>query len=286
MPFNLIRRKNKRASRFFLTVLAWLLFGVIVIGPLATIVVFSFSESIFRGASISTLKWYKMIFTEPALFAPLLRSLQIASIVVVIQLFVGTLIAYGTHRNRIIGAKLLDALSNITIALPSVVIGLALLAFYATYGPVSTLALAIFSTEFSLTWTLWIVVGAHVLETFPYMVRSVGAVLQKMDPHLESAARTLGASRRYAFRTIVLPQLRPGLVAGSVLAFSRSIAEFGATIIVVSAVLTTAPIKIFAEAEAGTMELAAAYSVILMAVSFTVYLSMTRWMARSPERPA
>ena len=206
-------------------------------------------------------------------------------IVVLIQLALGTLIAYGTGRRRIYGARIMDTLSNITIALPSVVIGLALLAFYGPFGPINAFAEMAFSHPFSLTWTVWIVVGAHLLETFPYMVRSVGAVLHRMDPHLETAARTLGASRWLVFRTITFPQLRPGLVAGSVLTFSRSIAEFGATIIVVSAVLRTAPISIFSEAEGGSLELASAYSVVLMVVSYALYFIMSRWLLKAEHEP-
>src|SRR2546425_8235633 len=112
------------------------------------------------------------------------------------------------------------------------------------------------------------------------MARSKAVVLAKLYTRLASAARSLGANRLHVFLTITLPQLNPGLVAGSVLVLSRSIAEFGATIIVVSAVLKTAPIAIFIQAEAGSLELASAYSVVLMVVSFVAYLLMSRWLLR------
>ncbi|HWG92432.1 MAG TPA: ABC transporter permease [Candidatus Thermoplasmatota archaeon] len=276
--------RNAAIERTAWTVLVWLLFGLFVLGPLATVVLFSFTRSVFQGVTPNTLEWYVALFTKPELYGPLIRSFEIALIVAVIQLFLGTLIAYATVRNRIWGAKTLDAMSNITIALPSVVVGLALLAFYGAFGPAHLLTDLIFGNPLTLTFTIWIVVLAHVLETFPYMVRAVGAVLQKMDPNLEGAARSLGASKFYVFRTITLPQLRPGLVAGSVLVLSRSIAEFGATIIVVAAALRTAPIKIYSEAEAGSLEIAAAYSVVLMLVSFTAYLAMSRWLIKGWER--
>src|SRR5947209_7077812 len=198
--------------------------------------------------------WYGQLFSQPGLYGPLIRSFEIAVIVVVFQLIFGTLIAYSTVRERVLGAKTLDTLSNITIAVPSVVVGLALLSFYGPFGPFAAMIQFLFGNPFSLTWTLWILVFAHMLETFPYMVRSMAAVLVKLDAHLESAARSLGASRGHVFLTITLPQLKPGLVAGSVLVLSRSIAEFGATIIVVSAVLKTAPIAIFTQAEARSIE--------------------------------
>lgn len=262
------------------TILVWFLFALLVLGPLLTVLAFSLTESVFRGVRPTTLAHYRELFSDPYLYGPLIRSFEVALIVVVVQLVFGTLVAYTTSRRKILGARTLDALSNITIALPSVVIGLALLSFYGPFGPIAAVTDFV-SDPLTLTWTLWILVFAHVLETFPYMVRSVSAGLQRMDPNLEGAARSLGAGRWQVFRTITLPQLRPSLVAGSVLVLSRSIAEFGATIIVVSALLRTSPIAIYGEAESGRLEFAAAYSVILMLVSFAAYLAMTRWLLKS-----
>lgn len=263
------------------SIIVWSLFAILVLGPLLTVLMFSFTPSVFEGVGGFTAKWYQQLLSRPEYYTPLIRSFEVAFLVVLVQLVFGTLIAFSTIRNKIIGARTLDAMSNITIALPSVVVGLALLAFYGPFGPVHGLSAFLTSNPLTLTFTLWIVVFAHVLETFPYMVRSVSAVLQKMDPRLESAARSLGASPWYVFRTITLPQLRPGLVAGAVLVISRSIAEFGATIIVVSALLRTAPIAIYGEAESGALEFAAAYSVVLMLVSFTAYLIMSRWLLKN-----
>lgn len=283
-------RRNARwsalAGRTLMTVLVWSLFAVFVLGPLFTIVALSVVPNVFRGDRTLTAQWYTMIFTEAELYSPLIRSLEIAAIVVVIQVVFGSLIAFSTVRGRIFGSRTLDAMSNITIALPSVVVGLCLLAFYGPFGPVKSLSDLIWGNPLSLTYTLWIVVFAHVLETFPYMVRSMSAGLLKLNPELESAARSLGARRWTTFRTITLPQVRGSLVAGSVLVVSRSIAEFGATVVVVGAALGTAPIKIYLEVEAGSLELAAAYSVILMLVSFLFYFAMTRWLLRREREMA
>jgi ABC-type spermidine/putrescine transport system permease subunit II len=235
---------------------------------------------VFEGVRPTTLQWYRRLFSEPALYYPLVRSFEVALLVVAVQLVLGTVVAYATVRRKVFGANLMDALSNLTIALPSVVIGLALLSFYGPFGPFHTLSAFVFSSPLALTWTLWIVVLAHVLETFPYMVRTVSSVLAQVPRNLESAAHSLGAGRFTVFRTVLLPQIKTSMLAGSVLVFSRSIAEFGATIIVVSAVLRTAPIKIYSEAEAGSLELAAAYSVVLMLVSLIVYLGLRRTAGR------
>lgn len=262
------------------TITIWGLFAFFVLGPLLTVAAFSITPSVFQGLGSATAHWYRILFTTPALYQTLVRSFEVATIVVCVQLVLGTLIAYATARRRIFGAQVMDAMSNITIALPSVVVGLALLSFNGPYGPIHALSDLIFHSPWSFTLTLWIVVFAHVLETFPYMVRTVGTVLQQIPPNLEMAARSLGAGRFTVFRTIVLPLIKPGLLAGGVLVFSRSLAEFGATIIVVSAALKTAPISIYEFAETGQPELAAAYSVVLMMVSFGVYLFMRRWIMK------
>jgi molybdate transport system permease protein len=271
------------AGRILWTLLVWGVFAFFILGPLLTVVAFSLTPAVFEGVSLSTLHWYQRLFSQRELFQPLLRSFQVATIVVLIQLVIGTLVAYATVRRRIFAGAALDALSNLTIALPSVVVGLALLSFYGPFGPVRTLTELVFGDPWTFTWTLWIVVFAHVLETFPYMVRTVATALHQLPPNLESAARSLGASRFTVFRTIVLPLLKPSLLAGGVLVFSRSVAEFGATIVVVSAVLRTAPIKIYSEAEAGNLELAAAYSVVLMLVSFSVYLVLRRRLLKETD---
>ena len=261
------------------TLVVWGLFILIIIGPLATVVAFSLTDSVFEGFDLTT-KQYREIFSSPANYYPLLRSFEVALIVVGVQLVLGTIVAYSTVRRKVFGANLMDAMSNLTIALPSVVIGLALLSFYGPFGPFHTFSEWAFSRPLALTWTLWIVVLAHTLETFPYMVRTVGAVLAQVPKNLESAAHSLGAGRFTVFRTVLLPQIRHSMLAGSVLVFSRSLAEFGATIVVVSAALKTAPVQIYAQESAGNLEIAAAYSVILMLVSLLIYLALRRAAAK------
>ncbi|MHB1260956.1 MAG: ABC transporter permease [Thermoplasmatota archaeon] len=259
------------------TVVVWSMFLLVVVGPLLTVLLFSLTSSVFDGLRPTTLHWYRAIVSDPVLYYPLVRSFEIALIVVACQLVLGTVVAYATVRRKVFGPGLMDAMSNLTIALPSVVIGLALLAFYSPYGPVSALSDLVYGGDpLALTFTMWIVVLAHVLETFPYMVRTVGSVLAQVPRNFESAAHSLGAGRFTVFRTVLLPQIRHSMLAGSVLVFSRSLAEFGATIVVVSAALKTAPVQIYSQESAGNLELAAAYSVILMMASLVIYLALRR----------
>jgi sulfate transport system permease protein len=263
-------------SKSMWSIIVWTLFLVLVLGPLLTVLLFSLTPSVFEGIRPTTLQWYRLIVSDPQLYYPIVRSFEVALLVVAGQLVFGTLVAYATVRRKVFGPGVLDAMSNLTIALPSVVVGLALLAFYSPYGPFAALADMIYGNPLSLTYTMWIVVLAHILETFPYMVRTVASVLAQVPRNLESAAHSLGAGRFTVFRTVLLPQIRHSMLAGSVLVFSRSLAEFGATIVVVSAALKTAPVQIYAQESAGNLEIAAAYSVILMLVSLLIYLALRR----------
>src|SRR5437879_1770913 len=174
------------------TVVVWFLFGLFVLGPLATVFAFSFTSSVLSGHGTFTLTWYAQLFTQPGLYGPLIRSFEIAVIVVVFQLMFGTIIAYSTVREKVFGARTLDTLSNITIAMPSVVVGLALLSFYGPFGPFAAITQFLFGNPLSLTWTLWILVFAHMIETVPYMVRSMAAVLAQLATYLDTAAHSLG----------------------------------------------------------------------------------------------
>src|SRR5207247_10698649 len=115
------------------------------------------------------------VLSRPRLYGPLIGCFVIAVIVVVFQLRFGTIIAYSTVRAKVFGAKTLDTLSNITIAVPSVVVGLSLLSFYGPFGPFGAITQFLFGNPLSLTWTLWILVFAHMIETYPYVVLSMAA---------------------------------------------------------------------------------------------------------------
>ncbi|MFX1479272.1 MAG: ABC transporter permease [Promethearchaeota archaeon] len=126
------------------------------------------------------------------------------------------------------GKKLLDALVDLPMAVPTSALGFSVLLFWALFG-----------IEPGLT----LIILGHIVFTFPYIVRNMKIVLEKTATLYEDAARTLGASGITVFRTITLPLMKEGLIAGAILAFTRSLGETGATIIL-SGLVETAPIMI------------------------------------------
>jgi molybdate transport system permease protein len=129
------------------------------------------------------------------------------------------------------GKTLFDAIVHLPLVLPPVVVGFALLLLFGRGGPLGRL-LEPLGIVFSFRWTGAALAAA--IMGFPLMVRAVRLAIQSVDSRLESAARTLGAHRTRVFFTVTLPLAWPGVITGTLLAFARSLGEFGATITFVS----------------------------------------------------
>ncbi len=135
---------------------------------------------------------------------------------------------YLLARGRFAGKWLLETIVYLPLVLPPVVTGYLLLVVFAPTGPGGALLLRWFGVRIVFTWYAAVVAAAVV--GFPLLVRAVRSAFEQVDPRLELAARSLGASRIRAFFTVTLPLARHGLVAGWMLAFARALGEFGATI--------------------------------------------------------
>src|SRR5690606_16367863 len=155
-------------------------------------------------------------------------------------------LAWLLARGRFPGKVLLDGLIHLPLVLPPVVTGWLLLLAFGSNGPVGRLFEDWFGITFMFRWT-GAALAAAVM-ALPLMVRAIRLSLEAVDRRLEGAARTLGASPAYTFFTITAPLSLPGILAGAVLGFARSIGEFGATITFVSNIpgeTRTLPIAIY-----------------------------------------
>lgn len=156
-------------------------------------------------------------------------------------------LALALARGRFRGRVLLDALVHLPLVLPPVVIGWMLLIAFGPTGPVGGWLQQVLGVSLLFRWT-GAALAAGVM-ALPLMVRAIRLSLEAVDPRLEAAARTLGAGRWSTFRRITLPLSLPGIVAGAVLGFARSLGEFGATITFVSNIpgeTQTLPLAIYA----------------------------------------
>lgn len=159
-------------------------------------------------------------------------SLKIAGIAVTASLPIGILVAFFFARYDFYGKELLEGILHLPMVLPPVVTGYALLLLLGRNGPLGSWLYDVFGITLAFRWT-GAAVAAAVM-SFPLMVRSMRLSLEAIDRRLARAARTLGAGPVRVFLTITLPLSMPGIVAGAILAFGRSLGEFGATIAFVS----------------------------------------------------
>jgi molybdate transport system permease protein len=177
-------------------------------------------------------------------------SAQVSLVAVAGGLPVAFALAWLLARGRFAGKTLLDAAVHLPLVLPPVVIGWALLIAFGPDGPAGRVLAAVFGVTFLFRWT-GAALAAAVM-ALPLMVRSIRLGLEAVDPRLEQAARTLGAGPWRTFWEVTLPLAWPGVLAGAVLGFARSLGEFGATITFVSNIpgeTRTLPLLIYSALE-------------------------------------
>ena len=225
-------------------------------------------------------------FSQPELNAIYL-SLKIATIAILFVLPVAIFIAWILSRKQFWGKQLLNGIVHLPLVLPPVVIGYLLLIVMAKRGAIGQYLWEWFGFSFSFSWRGAVLASAVM--AFPLMVRSIKQAFDAIDPKLEQAARTLGASPLKVFFTLNLPLSFSGVIAGAVLGFARSLGEFGATITFVSNIpnqTQTIPAALFTFIETPDGKLAAArLCAIAIAISL-IALSASEWLAERQKRYA
>ncbi|MEA2396497.1 MAG: sulfate/thiosulfate transport system permease protein [Thermoleophilaceae bacterium] len=196
--------------------------------------------------------------------------------VVAVNAVAGTLIAWVLVRDRFRGKGLVNALIDLPFALPTIVAGLTLLALY---GPRSPLGVNIAYTRVGVAMALLFV-------TLPFVVRAVQPVLLSLDPEMEDAATSLGATPRQVFWRVVMPNIAPAMLSGIALAFARAIGEFGSVVLISGNLpfkTEVASVFIFGRNESDDVPTAAAVSVVLLLISLAMLGAIggvSRWRRR------
>ncbi|WP_374053604.1 molybdate ABC transporter permease subunit [Xenorhabdus taiwanensis] len=211
----------------------------------------------------------------------ILLSLKISAIAVLFSLPFGILMAWMLARCQFIGKSLLDSIIHLPLVLPPVVVGYLLLISMGRRGVIGEFLYDWFGVSFAFNWTGAALASAVV--AFPLMVRAIRLSLESIDRHLEQAARTLGAGSFKVFFTITLPLSLPGIIVGAVLAFARSLGEFGATITFVSNIpeeTRTIPLAMYTLIETPDAETAAARLCVIAIVLALISLMLSEWLTR------
>jgi sulfate transport system permease protein len=229
--------------------LTW--FSLLVLIPLALVVI----QSVDGGWQT-----FRDTVTSPQTSAALRLTVSQAFIVTLVNVVMGTLIAWVLVRDHFPGKRILEVIIDIPFALPTIVAGLVLLSLY---GPQSPIGINVANTERSVFLALLFV-------TLPFVVRTVEPVLLELDPEVEEAAASLGASRFTTLRRILLPALAPAITAGAALSFARGISEYGSLVLLSGNLplkTEVASVRILSYIENGNEAAAASVATILLLVA-------------------
>jgi len=234
-----------------------------MLGPL--IVTFAIS---FNGGAVTafpphdlSLRWYEAALRNPNFLPAVRNSVLLGVGAAAFGCALGTLAALGLQRWSGRGKVALATAMLSPLVVPGVVIGIALLASFVSVGVVNS-------------WTRLLM--AHTLICFPYSARTVFASLARIDPSLNEAAATLGASGRRAFWNVTFPLIRPGLAAGAIFGFVISLDNVPVSIFLVNAQTTTLPVAIISYLEYNFDPSVAALSAMLIVAAVGLALVVER----------
>lgn len=225
--------------------------------------------SAFWKALANPFAWHALKLTFTTAFA-----------MVVINAVTGTATAWVLVRYTFPGKALVNALIDLPFAVPTIVTGLMLVVLY---GPTSTLGAVLGRHGLAVIYEQPGIVLALMFVTYPFVIRSVQPVLLEMDRAEEEAAATLGAGPLLTFWRVTLPTLRPAILTGAALAFSRALGEFGSVILVAGnrpLATRTAPMYIFGEVESGNRHGAVVVSIVLLACSLGILMGLNALQRR------
>lgn len=222
---------------------------------------------------------------DPASLTAILLSLRVASVATLASLPFALMVAWALARKDFPGKVTLSVLVHLPLVLPPVVTGYLLLIAFGKQGPIGRLLDQAFSVSFAFSWT-GAALAAAVM-AFPLMVRSMRLAFETLDPRLTEAASSLGASRLSVFRTVTLPLILPGILAGLVMGFAKALGEFGATITFVAAIpgeTQTLPAAIYAMLQVPGGEGRAAMLSFCAAILAIGAVVLSEWLTRRTQR--
>ncbi len=248
--------------RVFLAVTFALLYA-----PIVTLIVFSFNDSkrniVWRGF---TLKYYEKAWNNESLFEAFVNSLTIAVICTVFATIIGATVGLTLWRFRFPMKSAYEGFMALPIVIPEICMGVAMLVFFARIG---------WPTGLPYPLNLSAITIAHIAFSFPFVAVVVRARMAGFNRELEEASRDLGASEWQTFRNIILPFMKPGLIAGGLLAFTLSLDDFVITFFTSGPDTITFPVKVYSMVRFSvTPEVNAASTVLVVITVIATGLAM------------
>jgi spermidine/putrescine transport system permease protein len=233
---------------------------LLLYAPLSALVAFSFNESrrniVWTGF---TFGWYGKVFNDGDLITAFVNSLTIAALSTLVSVVLGAMVAVALWRFRFPFKPMFDGLMALPIVVPEICMGVSMLVFFSRVLPWPT----------DLPWPLDLgsIVIAHISFSFPFVAVIVRARLASFNRELEEAAKDLGAGELRAFFDVLVPHMRPGLVAGALLAFTLSLDDFVITFFTAGPDTVTFPVKVYSMVRFSVTPEVNAASTLLMALT-------------------
>lgn len=248
-----MNKKKLRPSNIYLAVILILMYL-----PILTVIVYSFNDSklstIWTGFSLS---WYQKLFSDTVMMDALKNSLILALLSCSISAVIGTVGAVGLVRSNLRGKTAIETLSTIPIMIPEIILGMMFLAFFSFLG---------------FRFGMFTLVLAHCSFCIPYIFMMVKGSLASLDTSIEDAARDLGASGIRTFFDMILPQILPSVLSGSLLAFAMSLDDVVISFFVTGASVNTLPIKIYSQLKMGVTPEVNALCTLMLVVTFIIII--------------
>ncbi|KWN72468.1 ABC transporter permease [Burkholderia ubonensis] len=265
------RRAPRVSGARAIAALQWLvtlLLGAFLIVPVVMSVLAGLTVNYFRGLSSGlTLRWLEQVWQQ--YHGSVVLSLVVAFATLAIVLAVGVPAGYALARSKGRFARVIEEALVLPVALPGLASALALLVVYGGFT--------------ALRMSLWFIVAGHVVFTLPFMVRAVAAVAAGADLRtLEEGAASLGASFVTRFVTIVLPNLRPGIVAGALAVLTLSIGEFNLTWMLHTPDTKTLPVGLADTYASLRLEVGSAYTILFLLMTLPLLVAM-QWLGVDPS---
>ncbi|MCK1269503.1 sulfate ABC transporter permease subunit CysT [Bradyrhizobium sp. CW4] len=245
--------------------LSWL--SIIILIPLAGL--------FLKSVELSPEQFWNILSSRRTLNA-LRVSLGLAFAAACVNLVMGSIIVWALVRYRFPGRRLFDAIVDVPFALPTAVAGVALTALFAEKG---WLGAPLAAAGIKVAFTPVGIFVAMIFIGIPFVVRTVQPVLQDLDPEIEEAAGSLGASRWQTIIRVILPSLGPALLTGLALAFARAVGEYGSVIFIAGNlpnVSEIAPLLIVIRLSEFRYADATAIAVVMLVVSFVIIFAVNR----------
>ena len=265
MASDSVRPKKIRVLPGFKLTLGFTVFylGLIVLIPLAAV--------FWKATSLTWPEFWRTV-TMPTALASYRLTFGASFLAALVNAFFGLIVAWVLVRYEFFGKKIVDALVDLPFALPTAVAGITLASLYGQNGWIGQLLMPL-GIKVANTQ-----LGIFIALTFiglPFIVRTVQPILEDLDPELEEAASSLGASRWQIFWRVILPMLTPALLTGFALAFARALGEYGSVIFIAGnkPMLTQiTPVIIMQELDMFDYPKATAIAVVMLVVSFVLLL--------------